>query len=214
VSIAFEGSNSYYGASVTYTIKGTGNLLVFAIKSTEAISAVQDTKGHTWNLAKGYTDLLTDLWIYWTISNGTGSTTFSFTGSGDQGCAIHEYSGIATSPVDQTGQGSSSVYYVSTGNMTTTQADELIFAIAGMTGSEETWSSGSGFTERQEESSCSLATEDKIVSSIDTYIGDMTGSKTGYVNVIISVTFKAVGGGPPITDAPETLRVLTGARWR
>lgn len=109
---------------------------------------------------------------------------------------LQEESGVATaSAVDQTNSGSGSDASPVSGNVTTTQADELLFGTSSNgSGLVITVGSGYGHLVVSPASNPKLGSEDQIVSATGTYSATFTQSFGDFWACII-VTFKAAGGG-------------------
>ncbi len=107
-----------------------GNAVVVAASTVgPAISSVTDTQGNTYvqAIATGGNAI----WYATTIKGGADIITANFAASSVFSLIyIHEYSGLATSPLDQTSSKTGTGTAVTSGAKTTTQANELIFGYA------------------------------------------------------------------------------------
>lgn len=117
---------------------------------------------------------------------------------------LHEYSGIATSAaLDQTnGSEGDAGTALSSGNITTTQADELLFGAGGNSASG-TLSLGTDYSNLAVSLSAAglhrLGAEDRIVASTGTYSATFTNSpSTNWMCLIAS--FKMAGKAPPLSS--------------
>ena len=124
-----------------------------------AISSVADTQGNTFTqaVANG-----SDAIFYATnIKGGADTVTANFAAStGYSVIYIHEYAGLATSPLDQVSSQTGTGTAVTSGAKTTTQANELIFGYAAV--DNRVSGGGTGFTVRQ--TAGGNMSEDMIVS--------------------------------------------------
>ena len=175
----------------------SGNLIVVAARiGTDQTCTVSDSAGNTYTqqIDQKFTPVTDDhLYIFYAANVTGGSLTITIDPSGTPSIrwTIHEYSGIATSsPVDQStslrddlGLGTA----VDSGNITTTQADELLFGAASVSGSKD-FTPGADYTERQEIVQ-KISTEDRIVSSTLTDSADWTISANDTYGAAI-VSFK------------------------
>lgn len=185
-----------YGSNVT-----AGNLLIVAGYSSNAsvtpTLAVSDTQGNAWTSAcevSGWGGTPQDAQIFYAIAKTTGANTVTLTTSGSdtfRRVCIHEYSGCDTLDQVSTNTGASGTT-VSSGNVTTTVAAELLFGWM-ISGSGVT-SAGSGETLRQTEGSES--TMDQVVSSTGSYAITAPTSDSDWAGLI--ATFYAAG--PPGAD--------------
>lgn len=180
---------------------GAGNLLVLGIYTdSSATITVSDNRGNTWNLV--YNTVVSGIGriaFYYAQNVAAGSTTVTVTQTGAfTGLVVAEYSGIATtSSFDQTNSGSAVSSSPSSGNVTTTQADELLVGFA-TTEPGVTWTAGTNFTLRDANSSGQLQLEDRIVSATGTYAATFTMSASQRWGCGIA-TFKASAGGGGVT---------------
>ena len=176
-----------------------GNLVVLALRvgAASPTVSVSDSFSNIYNLAASQVQT-TDghtVYIYYAMGIAAGANTIAVSlGSAFTiRMAIHEYSGVAPSAaLDVTlgAQGSSTT--PSSGNVTTTQASELVFGV-GSSANPDTWTGGSGFTLRQTAGN-KLATEDKVLSSTQTLAAAFSLSGTDNWAALIA-TFKAASAG-------------------
>lgn len=172
------------GGDQTTTVTGTG--------SETWVRAI-----HRFDAAFGYVDI----WYKENTASSTAYTvTVGFSTSTTIRMSIHEYSGIATSSsLDQTNSGQGDSVPTSGYDITTTSANELIFAAMGNQ-AIDTVSAESGYTLRVQNPAAPntrMAVQDQIVSATSTYHGAFSetqdvGSTPRWVAVIAS--FIAAGG--------------------
>jgi YD repeat-containing protein len=211
------------GSSVTATYtsaQSAGDLNVViigwggkgSIPPPTAPSSVTDSKGNTYVLAVGPTGNSTgngSQSIYY-ASNilaagaGSNSVTISFgsTSFPHLSLQIAEYSGVATSsPLDGTSAGIGTNATVTSGSVTTTNANDLL--IGGDYLDAATGAAGSGFTLRVA-SAYNNVLEDQIVTSTGSYAA--TAPVTGPDWWIMQIAaFKAASGGSGAPSAPTNL---------
>ena len=158
--------------AVAYTTaQAAGNLNIVVVgwnDTTSTVSSVTDSRGNTYTMAIGPTTgtgLRQSIYYAKNIAAGSNTVTVKF----NQAAAyadvrVLEYKGLDTStPLDQTAGASGTSNAVSSGAVTTTSANELIFG-AGMTAGRYT-AAGTGFTSRIITSPDGDIAEDKVVSS-------------------------------------------------
>jgi hypothetical protein len=173
------------GADQTVTVSGTGSETW-----TRAI--------HRFDAAFG----MVDIWYMENTASSTAYTvTVTFSTSTTIRMSIHEYSGVATSSsVDQTNSGQGDSVPTSGYDITTTNANDLIFAAMGNQ-AVDTVSAESGYTLRVQNPAAPntrMAVQDQIVSATSTYHGAFSetqdvGSTPRWIACIAS--FKAVAAG-------------------
>jgi PKD repeat protein len=196
------------GVSASFTSSTTaGNVIVVGASTAgPAISSVVDTQGNTYvQAAASGSDAI---WYASAIKGGADTVTANFVSrTGYSLIYVHEYSGLATSPLDQISSQTGTGTAVTSGAKTTTQASELIFGYASV---DNCVTSGTtGFSVRQTVG-CNMS-EDMIVSSTGTYSATFTQSPSGGWAGLMA-TFAAAGGGsgggtPPtavITASPKS----------
>ena len=135
------------------------------------------------------------------ISGGIADTvTATVTGTPTLRMAIHEYSGLATSgALDQVNSAQADATSTpDSGNVTTLQADELLFGVGTQSGGR-TATAGTNYTLREQVPTTidsRLTTEDRIVSSTLTTSASFTWGGTENSTCLIA-TYKApaAGGG-------------------
>lgn len=202
MAIAFVQSARADAGSVAYGSNNTaGNLLVCCIGTAGDVTNVTDTAGNTWVKATdgGGSLLWGDIWYVENCLSGANTVTLSGGYSSHQEIAVLEYSGIATtsaldqaqcSAIGNVGLGQQP----DSGNVTTTQADELLIgAIAAQSANTTTW--GASFTELFEfgTGSRGVTVGERIVASTGTYKATATLDAGEWYCMI--ATFKAAAGG-------------------
>jgi hypothetical protein len=110
---------------------------------------------------------------------------------------ILEYSGLTTSgdPLDQTNNSGfvAATTTVNSGDVTTTQANELILGLISGNAGGVAFTAGTNFTDRTETASNRLFVEERIVSSTGTYAATGTmGSADAHIAIVYA--FKDSGG--------------------
>lgn len=172
-----------YGSNVT-----KNNLLIAVVGNGGAANVGNmatvptDTEGNTWTLAKGQVgiDGFSFVAIYYAIAKSTGANTVTWNGGGtnsDIMIAVLEYANPSAIPLDQT----NSNVGTTTGNVTTTQALELVFGAITSANIVSGWNASAGFTIEETASNsgganASLGTADLTVSNIGTYSTTFSGS--------------------------------------
>lgn len=197
--------NGVVSIALAFTSNVTaGSLLVVGGSNwgrTFGTSSCSDSRGQTYTRDVTGSNGSPTIGVYSTPNAAAGATTVTLTATGttdDISIAIHEYSGMATSsPADQarTGTGTGTTHS-SGATGTTTQANELVFAVGTHNGSNVAVSAGSGYLLRQSQTSAvdmPIATEDKTVTATGTQTATFTWDNAAYVVGI--VTYKEAGGG-------------------
>ncbi len=173
--------------------EGAGHLNVVAVgwgDTTSTVSSVTDTLGNMYTPAIGPTSntgLRQVIYYAKNIAGGSNTVTVRF----NQAAAypdvrILEYAGADPSnPLDQAGAGTGSGTTANSGSVTTTSANELVFA-SGTTGTAFS-AAGTGYTSRKIDVYGNIA-EDKTVTSTGSY--NATATTTSSVWVMQIVTFK------------------------
>jgi hypothetical protein len=201
----FSGTSGNLAFSSNVT---AGNLIVVSIHSYQPNTyTVTDTRSNSYNLATsqefaGDTNL--KVFIYWAICASSGACTVTITPntSGFISFGLHEYSGVAaSSPLDQVNSNQGTGTAVSSGAVTTTQADELLFAaMTSMAGSQVAITPDGDYTQRLEfengATEIHLNTQDRTVSATLTDTANWTlGSSLGWAAAV--ATFKLDTAPPP-----------------
>ena len=186
-----------------------GNLIVaYVVWDNPGTASVSDTRGNTYTAATTRQNFGNN-WsaqVFYAsgISAGSNTVTATFgTSINSFGIVyLHEYSGLASvSPVDVSSSGVGSTSLMSSGAVSTTQANDLLFA-AGASDSAVTVA-GTGFTKRL--TGFDNLTEDRLAPSTGPYEG--TATQNGGVWAMQLVAFKAASGGP---GPPSKLAFVQG----
>ncbi len=179
------------GVSVSFTSNTTlGNTIVVAASTAgPAISSVADTQGNTY--VQAVASGSNAIWYATSIKGGADTITANFAAStGFSLIYVHEYAGLATSPLDQVSSQTGTGTAVTSGAKTTTQANELIFGYASV--DHCVLSGSTGFSARQT-AGCNMS-EDMIVSATGTYAATFTQNvSSGWAGLM--ATFKAAASG-------------------
>ena len=192
----------------------TGNSIIVAIRLGDATSVpvVTDTGLNTYVEDRRQVVGGNRAFIFsaHNISGGIANTvTSTVTGR----IAIHEYSGLAASAtLDQVNSATGTGTSANSGNVTTTQANELLFG-AGATSGIASFFAGTNYTLREKvpATNSRLATEDRIVSTTGTYSASFTFGATEDWACLIA-TYKAPAAGvvpPAILTGP----LSSNLRW-
>ena len=207
-------SKTSSGISTSFASSTTaGNAIVVAVSAAgSAITSVADTQGNSYKQA--VVSGGTAIWYAANIRGSADTITAQFaSSSGFSLIYVHEYAGLdPSSPLDQVST-STSVQIgngtaITSGNVTTTQANELIFGYASVDNNVS--AGGAGFTVRQ--TAGGNMSEDMIVSAAGTYAATFTQNFSGGWTATIA-TFKAAPIGPPtlqsiaVTPANPTISV-------
>jgi hypothetical protein len=133
--------------------------------------------------------------VFYCDNTHSGSApTVTVTGTGLSGFAIHEFTGLATGGLDQSAFQNTSGTSATSGNTgTTTTASELVFAAVGTSGSGDTLTAGTGYTQMENNPGGHLLTEYKVVSSTGAFAGTFTLSPSDEY-AAFCCTFAATSG--------------------
>lgn len=197
-AIAYVQSDSAYGpTNITLNGVAAGNLLVAFVNGggSSAGTTISDDQSNSWTALTMYgpgNDTPSYPRIYYAYNVNSGNTVITMNNPPiDDGFSVHEYSGIesGSDPFDQeSGAGSTGTTF-SSGNVTTTQADELL---VGFWANENAnvFTSATGWIQRTSQTGHVHYTFDKIVSSTGTY--DFSGTQTSNNSTVaVIATFKA-----------------------
>jgi len=149
-----------------------GNLIIVSAGwSNGGTASVSDSKLNTYSTAVGppASGYASQIWYAANIVGGADTVTVSFNASYNDVVNIFEYSGLASSsPLDATGSNTGNSNSLNTGNITTTQANELIFA--------------TGFAVDQLTGGTNYTLEEQAVYGTNEYLGaeDRTGPAGSY----------------------------------
>jgi hypothetical protein len=154
------------------------------------------------------------IWAAFAVTGGACTVTPTFGGSGNTRCAIAEYSNVSS--FDQTNNGhglsGSGPTSISSGNVTTTTAAEMLVGIGFINDNGAVFTPGSGYSLDLNNIDNTLATllfiEDQAVSSTGTY--DADGSFTGAFDgwSLALVTLAGGGSPPPPTGGGTTIFMM------
>ncbi|HVU97292.1 MAG TPA: T9SS type A sorting domain-containing protein [Puia sp.] len=202
-------TNGQSSISVTFNSSSSSQHLIIVHvtwdKQNRDVSTVSDTRnvyhlvsGSTVNWGQGSTKYRSALYYAYSINAGATPLTIKATLDGAANSFIEiyasEYSGVLTTtdPLDQTKTTTNNSSSVSTGTVTTTQSNELVYGVA--IGASSPLGGGSGFTVRS--TAQDNIVEDKIGGSAGSYGATFTGS--GYWVASVA-TFK------PLVSLPVSL---------
>jgi chitodextrinase len=193
-----------------------GNLNVVAIgwdDPTYTVSSVTDTRGNTYAVAASPTVMTGEraqvMYYAKNIAAGSNTVTVTFTGSVPwPDLRVAEYSGLdTTAPLDVSASNSGNDTDMSSGSITTTNADDLL--VGANTIERGTIAADANFTQRLIDSNLNIL-EDRIVTATGSYSASATQDPSGGW-VMQMVAFKAAGsgGGGGDTQAPSMPTGLT-----
>jgi YD repeat-containing protein len=149
-TVAHGATSVTFGSAVT-----SGDLVVVGItvfNQTLASNQITDNKGNTYTKAAEAINGTDHAAIYY-AKNVTGGSSFQVSsGAVDGTIAIHEYSGVDTvNALDKTNTGTGTSNAPKSASVTTSTSSELYFGVAWSNTSGDSWSAGSGYTLRQQE---------------------------------------------------------------
>jgi chitodextrinase len=154
--------------SLAFTSNNTpGNLLVIGIRvgDVNQTVAVTDSGGNSYSFINRKADSEGDeAFLFYAPDSKAGSNQVTISINGAAATlrfAIHEFHGVTA--LDQTASATGTSSTVNSGNVTTTNASELIFGFA-MGGNSDIWTAGSGYTVRETPSG-KACSEYKIAST-------------------------------------------------
>lgn len=187
-----------------------GNLLVVlsAQSKNTTVASITDAAGNTFVTASARV-LQTgagsaETWYAKNVAgNASDQVTVNLSTTDSPDIFVIQYSGLDTaSPLDNVAIGSgANGTALSTSNVTTTAANEVLVSFAGANG---TLTAGTNYTIVDTAAAGKRADQDRTVSSTGTYNATATASASG-AWIINLATFKAAGGAPP---APKRLLLL------
>ena len=197
-------------ASLAFSNANTaGNLIVaYVVWDNPGAVTVSDTRGNTYTAATTRQNWGNN-WsaqVFYASGIKAGSNTVTATfGTSIKSFGIvylHEYSGLASvSPVDVSASAAGSSASMSSGAVTTTQANDLLFA-AGVSDNTVT-TAGTGFTTRL--TGFGNLTEDRVATTSGSYAG--TATQNGAAWAMQLVAFRAASGAP---GPPSKLAFVQG----
>jgi PKD repeat protein len=187
----FSSSNaSKLSASFTTNTTAGNTIVVGASTVGPVISSISDTQGNTY--VQAVANGPNAIWYASNVKAGADTVTANFAASTTFSLIyVHEYSGLAPSPLDQTSSQTGTGTAVTSGAKITTQANELIFGYASV--DHFTQSAGSGFSARQ--TAGGNMSEDMIVSTAGTYSASFTQNGS-FAWTGLMATFKQVAPNP------------------
>jgi hypothetical protein len=204
-----KASNSTGNASnpVTFTSPNTaGNLLIVSVGWLNGGTAsLSDSSNNTYVSAIGPTTNgpTSQIWYAANVAGGANTITVTFSQWNNSTISVFEYSGLATSsPLDVAAAATGNSNALDTGSVTTTQANELIFASGyGNSGGTLTAGSNDAMEEYDTWQGAHLGLEDRSVTAAGAY--NATYSDTNAWTWVAQIaTFKTAPGagasGPPI----------------
>lgn len=199
----------------------TGNALIVYAGSYvtgATASGVTDTLGNTYTkIANGSGSQANITWSIWATfsiaAGGANTVTCTFGSSGNTRCAVAEYSGVTS--FDQTNNGhglsGSGPTSISSGNVTTLSASEMLVGIGFINDNAAVFTAGSGYSLDLNNIDNVLGTllfiEDQVVSSTGTYAatGSFTGAFDGWSLALVTLVGSA---GPPPGSASTVFMIL------
>ncbi len=198
-----QGYSSSQGSAATGSVTFTGaqtagdlNVLIVGWGGSTGPSSITDSKGNTYVLAVGPTGSEQSIYYAKNIAAaaaGANTVTVTFSSSVSfLDIRVAEYSGIDTSsPLDGAVGASGTAVSISSGSLTTTNANDLL--VAGDYTSQTTTAAGSGYTQRLITHYSDIL-EDEIVTTPGSYAGTATQNATGSW-IMQMAAFKAATGG-------------------
>ena len=181
---------SQLSASFTSNTTAGNTIVVAASTIGPAFSSISDTQGNTY--VQAVANGPDGIWYATNVKAGTDTVTAHFASStGFSIIYIHEYSGLAANPLDQTSSQIGTGTAVTSGAKTITQANELIFGYASV--DHFVQSGGNGSSVRQ--TAGGNMSEDMIVSAAGTYSANFTQNGSfGWTGLM--ATFEAAPNNP------------------
>jgi outer membrane protein assembly factor BamB len=185
-------------ASLAFSKANTaGNLIVvYVVWANPGTVQVSDTRGNTYTAATARqtwgSNWSAQVFYAAGIVGGSNTVkaTFSTAITSFGIVYLHEYSGLATAlPVDVSASAAGTSASMTSGAVTTSQANDLLFAAGA---SDNTVAQGTGYTPRL--NSLGNLTEDRIVTTTGSYAG--TASQNGSTWVMQLVAFRVASGAP------------------
>jgi hypothetical protein len=202
--------------SITYTSNVTAaNFLVLAVSHHSTITSVTTSRGDTtvsaFSLSNGASNNASCYYVESAVGGST-QVTVNFSTFSGNGMGVSEYSGLATSSTkDQstTATGGFNVNYNS-GNITTTQADELLIGVGVGADNAGAFTPGASWTERVDLAATKdIHVAERIVSATGTYNYTSTAnSDQNWAAGIVS--FKAAGGGSETVEGSTSEGIELG----
>jgi hypothetical protein len=210
-------TSSVSSLAVTLTLTA-GNLVIISCVNSPAVTAsIADTNGNTFTLVPTPAFPVVSVsgaYSAWYIENckgGATTVTVTFSaGSAYSSIVVSEFSGAALSGVFDTG---SFDYYSSTtaytdfssGNFTTAENNELIYAFSNIYHSGGT-SAAAGYVQLFQDTSTGAGAAFTIHGAAGVSSGEMDTASSNQALDVFGLAFKPAVSGPPIADfAPHTL---------
>lgn len=186
-SLAFSNANAAGNLIVVYVVwDNAGTVKVTDTKGNAYQAATaRQTFGGSWSAQVFYASNILG-------GSNTVKATFS-TGITSFGLLyLHEYSGLATtSPVDVSASAAGASASMSSGAVTITQANDLLFAAGA---SDSTVSTGTGYTARL--TGFGNLTEDRAVTTTGSYAGTASQNGTNWAMELVAFRVASVSGPP------------------
>ena len=188
-SLAFPSANTAGNLIVVYVVwDNPGTVTVSDTRgNTYTAATARQTWGSNWSAQAFYASNILGGSNTVKATFGTAITSFGIV-------YLHEYSGLATaSPVDASASAVGTSASMSSGAVTTTQANDLLFA-AGASANTVT-TPGTGFTPRL--TGFGNLTEDRVVTTTGSYAGTATQNGTTWVMQLLAFRVASTAIGPP-----------------
>ncbi len=229
VRVQHKSGSSYFGNSIALTLNSpttSGNTLIVAVTDYYAAadpdSTIADNKGNIWKIATNYSNAAR-VKVYY-AQNITGGFNHQVTISTPTGAffiaTAVEYSGLGNSGgvIDavQTDRRSSSSY--TSGSLTTTSTNELLFGVHHVYSPSATFTPGNSWLTVETKSDGAAHThqvQDRVVSAMGSYAS--TGALSAALDTqSVVVAFKAAPGAgdtsPPTIPADLTAGAVSSSR--
>lgn len=185
------GGNDATGTTIATaaTSLTAGNTIAVGVvwtSATTTVTGVTDTAGNTYTQVSGSfmrsaNNDATDIWV---ATNATGNASNVVTAaysatSPFRRIKTHQYSGLATTSVSDGGANgfTAAGTSISTGSMTATTSDGVVFAIMS-SNSAQTYTAGTSFTLRGTVQSTDTQSEDRILAATGSYTASVTAGSS------------------------------------
>jgi hypothetical protein len=227
MAIAYVNGVGNYGGIYATTIAApaanhtAGNLLVVfvgLVSSTATVSSIADTAGNTYTYVASIVYSAYYRIECWYAKNITGNAnnvvTVTYSASVTyRTITVDQYSGCDPSaPLDQYNTGSGNSAAPTTGNITTTSADEVLVAGVHLD-ANKTITAGANYTKRTltDPAPSFGASEDRIVSATGTYNATFSlNSAAGWVIIVASFKAAAVAGPAAVGSSMAAKMMAAG----
>jgi hypothetical protein len=208
--------------NVTFSSSVSANDLIVvgitqATVNTATVSSVTDTLSTSYakavRTAQTNNAMTEEIWYGVATAGGSSvKVTVAWSGASSGNIIIAEYTGNATSSVldgaTGTASGSKSTS-LNSGNITTTNASDLLFGLGDYNSTSTTLTAGSGYTmEKTLAVTTSVGAEDQVVSATGTYSASMTASGSAQFNIMQIAAFKATAPPPPTCGGSSAIALL------